>query len=117
MRILLMTEFAPCHPDDQNGVWRTPSGKALVLSHGSVDGQLEEWAETFLETNPDSYVVCCYPRAAQAAHPQALVIGDWDGTTTAYVDQLVSAVHIVRGGRYVTLYEGACVLSVESREP
>ena len=113
--IVLLTDIVPLYPEDQNGIWHTVSGEPLVLCHGAEDGCLEDWAERFVSSHPGCYVVCCHPRAAKLAHPNARVLGDWNGQTTAYIDGLVPSVAVVRSGRRVELYQGACVLSFEAR--
>jgi len=83
--IMLKASFVPQHADDQNGVWKTRSGCSLVLCHASPDGELDPWAEEFLNKEPSAYVVCCHPNQVAVRHPAARVLGAWDGITDAYI--------------------------------
>ncbi len=90
-------------PEDQNGVYRTVSGKPVILCHASSDGILEDWAEEAVTKLPKPFVVSCYPAQVQRVHPDVFCLGDWNTPTDAEVAPLVDEIF--------GIYPGALLLS------
>ena len=106
--LILEGHFVSQWPEDQNGVYRTFSGKPVILCHASSDGALEDWAEKAAAELLRPFVVSCYPAQVQRAHPDVFCIGGWNTPTDAEVVPLVNEIH--------GIYPGALLLSATPAE-
>jgi hypothetical protein len=100
--LIIEGHFASQWPEDQNGVYKTFSGKSVILCHASSDGTLEEWAEEALTRHPKPFVVSCFPVQVQRAHPDVVCVGDWETSTDAEVTPLLDEI--------LGIYPGALLL-------